>query len=94
MGEIQQRVKEDKRSEDFSQQLQGCIDRLYELKDSVKGDVDINSCDALLITEDLVSILKAWLREISFPVPHEVNRKEYGVLSKREIKKPPRRIEV
>jgi hypothetical protein len=78
MCEVQQQlsnVKGSKENDDLNQQLQECIDQLYELKSSTKGDLDINGSEAYLITEDLVSILKALFKEISFPNPREVDRK-------------------
>ena len=68
-------VEESKQSNDLSQQLQGCIDRLYDLKNNVKGDLDVDTTDAHSITDDLVDILEALLVEVSFPNPRGDDRK-------------------
>ncbi|KAE9363369.1 hypothetical protein N431DRAFT_141622 [Stipitochalara longipes BDJ] len=84
MREIQrqfQSVNESKRMVELGEHVQDCIDRLYDLKNSVKGDLDVDSEEAQLIAEDVVSILKALLHEASFLHPHEMNRKrKLGVM--------------
>ena len=56
-----------KPTDSLSEQLENCIDRLYDLKDLGKEDFDIESPEAHSIAEDFVTILKALLEEVNLP---------------------------
>jgi len=59
----------------LSDELQDCIDRLYATNNAAAGDLNINSSEAQLVTEDLVIILKTLLEEVNLPCPIETRRK-------------------
>jgi hypothetical protein len=69
------------RQNNLGSQLQDHIDRLYALSNESTKDINIDSAEAQLITEDLLTILQALLDEISLPNPCEIiHKRKMGVI--------------
>jgi hypothetical protein len=69
------------RQNNLGVQLQDHIDRLYAISNAAKGDLNVDSEEAQLITEDVVTILQALLDEVGLPHPSEIIRKRrFGVI--------------
>lgn len=60
---------------DLSEQLQDCIDRLYTINDKVQGDLKFDLEESQMVIEDIVTLLKALLDELSLPCESEIIRK-------------------
>lgn len=61
--------------EGFDNQLQGCIDRLYAFRETSTDTIDTGLAEVQDVLEELLCILKAFLREtiLSEPVPYRGN---------------------
>jgi hypothetical protein len=78
MKSLQQQLNASKASDkndELNIRLQNCVDHLYSLREKSREDVDIDSPEAHLISEDVVCIMKTILKEVEFPDVHQMNLK-------------------